>query len=271
MLSKSNSSLPIGVFDSGVGGLTVIKSLLKVLPHEDFIYLGDTARTPYGSRSAETIKRYTQEDINFLLRQRVKLIICACNTASAIGLNDLPKEITTPVMGVINPMIAIVKENATSNATIGILGTRATINSRAYQSKLKTALPKARIFDIACPLLVPLIEENWIANSATRDVLKTYLTPLIKSSPEILILGCTHYPLLKKEIAKLLPKTLILDSGNALAKSVKALLTTNQLINSQKQPGKIKFFVTDSSTQFNSVAKIFLPNISNIKAKQIIL
>ena len=129
MLSKNNSSLPIGVFDSGVGGLTVIKSLLKTFPHENFIYLGDTARTPYGSRSAETIKRYTEEDINFLLKQKVKLIICACNTASAIGLSGLSQRVNTPIMGVIDPMITTVKEKAISNATIGILGTRATINS----------------------------------------------------------------------------------------------------------------------------------------------
>jgi glutamate racemase len=270
MSSNKLSSLPIGVFDSGVGGLTVVRALLKTLPQENFIYLGDTARTPYGSRSAETIKRYTKEDINFLLKQKVKLIVCGCNTASAIGLNGISDKVAVPVVGVINPMITTVKENVVSNSNIvGILGTRATINSRAYQKKLKVALPKNKIVDIACPLLVPLIEEGWVSNSIIKDVLKIYLKPLTKHSPQVLILGCTHYPVIRKEIAKILPKTKILDSGDALANAVKKLLTTKQLVNNQKQKGQVKFFVTDSPAQFNSVAKIFLSNFSNIKAKQI--
>lgn len=269
MLPQTISSLPIGIFDSGVGGLTVVKSLLKALPHENFIYLGDTARTPYGSRSAETIKRYTQEDINFLLKQKTKLIICACNTASAIGLNNLPKRMTVPVIGVINPMIDTVKENATPNAIIGILGTRAMISSHAYQNKLKTVLPKSKIVNLACPLLVPLIEEGWTNNSIMQDVLKTYLRPIIKNKPQILILGCTHYPVIKKAISRLLPKTKILDSGDTLALAIKEMLVIKQLTNRRKSKGQIKFFVTDSPSQFNAVAKIFLPNLSYIQAKQI--
>ena len=269
MLPKNTSSLPIGVFDSGVGGLTVIKSLLKEFPRENFIYLGDTARTPYGSRSAETIKSYTKEDINFLVQKKVKLIVCGCNTASAIGLNGLLKNTNIPIIGVINPMIDMVGKHTASNATVGILGTRATINSGAYQKKIKTILPKSKIVDIACPLLVPLIEEGWTNNTITRDILKTYLKPILKNNPQILILGCTHYPIIKKAISKLLPKTKILDSGDALATTVSRLLSSKQLINSQKTTGKIKFFVTDSPTQFNIIAKIFLSNMKNIKAKQI--
>jgi len=259
--------LPIGIFDSGVGGLTVIKSLIKELPHENFIYLGDTARAPYGSRSANTIEKYTEEDINFLLKQSIKLIVCACNTASAVALPKIVSKIPVPVIGVIDPMIKVIKANR--NLTIGILGTRATINSKAYQNKLKKALPSSKIFNIACPLLVPLIEEGWLNSSVTRAVIRQYLTPLLKQQLNILILGCTHYPLIRKQISKFLPETLILDSGTAVSKAVEQLLAAKDLLNPQKQKGKIKFFVTDSPAQFNQVSKVFLSDLSSARAKQV--
>src|SRR5688572_19814931 len=193
--------LPIGVFDSGIGGLTVVRQLHKALPSEDIVYLGDTARVPYGTKSPSTVVRFACEDTQFLLQQNVKAVIVACNTCSAWALPMLEKKFSVPMFGVILTGVRAALQR-TRNQRIGIVGTSATIRSKAYANGILARCDTAKIFARACPLLVPLVEEGWTRHRITQTVLQEYLAPLLRNRIDTLILGCTHYPLLKSAIRK---------------------------------------------------------------------
>jgi glutamate racemase len=254
-----NSERPIGVFDSGIGGLTVARAIHRVLPHEDLVYLGDTARVPYGTKAPSTVVRFSCEDTNFLLRQEVKAVVVACNTASAWALPTLQREFNVPVFGVIVPgaQAALAK---TKNKRIGVIGTNATIRSGAYARAILEREESAEVFAQACPLLVPLVEEGWVANEITRLTLEKYLEPFAKQRVDTLVLGCTHYPLLKRAISKVLGKQVALvDSAETCAKYVEAELSKQDLLVKQRRrPGKIQPYVTDETAPFESLSKRFI-------------
>lgn len=254
-----NPSLPIGIFDSGVGGLTVARQLHKVLPNEDLVYLGDTARVPYGSKSPSTVVRFACEDTLFLLQQHVKAVVVACNTCSAWALPILEKKFQVPVFGVIVPGVVAALEQS-RHKRIGIIGTNATIRSKAYTSGILARCETAKVFAKACPLLVPLVEEGWTNHPVTQAILKDYLTPLLRQKVDTLILGCTHYPLLKKAIRKVVgPHVALVDSAESCARYVRDRLENKRLLNpSAKRTGIIQPFVTDEADRFGEVAKRFL-------------
>jgi glutamate racemase len=254
-----NPELPIGVFDSGVGGLTVVRELHRVLPREDIIYLGDTARVPYGTKSPSTVMRFACEDTQFLLQQNVKAVVVACNTCSAWALPMLEKKFRVPIFGVIVPGAhAALKQ--TRNGRIGIIGTSATIRSKAYSSSIVARSESAKVFSQACPLLVPLVEEGWTNHSVVQTVLKEYLAPMLRHKIDTLILGCTHYPLLKSAIRKITgPKVKLVDSAETCARYVHDRLGKVQLLASiRKRNGTIQPFVTDETDRFGEVARRFL-------------
>lgn len=252
------SDLPIGIFDSGLGGLTVVKEIIKVLPHENIIYLGDTARVPYGTRSRETVKRFSLEDANFLLKKNVKCVIIACNTSSAFAGDYLKKKLSIPVFDVITPALndALIRS---SKAKTGIIGTRGTVESGAYKVK----------YQKACPLFVPFIEEGEVDSPALKLIVKEYLTP-IKGKIDTLILGCTHYPIIEKIIAKEIgSKVFLINPGKSVAKKMKEYFSKNNLINGQNNNGKINYYVTDMTERFTKVAETFLGSKIGSKLKEI--
>ncbi len=257
---------PVGVFDSGIGGLTVLKELIKELPEEGIIYLGDTARVPYGIRSPETVMRYSFENTSFLVSKGIKMLIVACNTASAVSLDGLRERFNIPVIGVISPGArAAVK--ATRNKKIGVIGTEATINSSTYTKHIKTIDPAIDVFGLPCPLFVPLVEEGLTDDEIARLVAERYLSGLSKNGIDTLVLGCTHYPLLKGVIAETVGKEIILiDSAIETAKEAKRLIQTLG-INSNSQPSpERRFYVTDSPERFKRVGERFLGSeIKNIE------
>lgn len=254
-----NKKLPIGIFDSGIGGLTVVRAIRKLLPNEDIVYLGDTARVPYGTKSPETVKRFALEDAAFLARQNVKAIVVACNTVSSWALPDLEREYDIPIMGVIEPGVRTALEKS-KNYRIGVIGTNATIKSRTYTTAIKSLKKNTAVFSKPCPLLVPLVEEGWINHPVTREVLKIYLQPLIKRNIDTLILGCTHYPLLKNLIKKVVGDGItIVDSAEACAIYVRNELDEKNLLNPVlKRQGKLIAYVTDSPDHFTHLADRFL-------------
>jgi glutamate racemase len=262
---------PIGIFDSGVGGLTVAKKIFRLLPKEDIIYFGDTARYPYGPRSEEIVKKFSIQNINFLLSQKVKFIVVACNTASALALDDLvpwihrKKHHKIPIIGVIKPgAFAAVK--ATRNGKIGVIGTLGTISSGAYQKAIHSIDHKKKVYSVACPLFVALAEEGYINKKATYLIAQEYLAPLIKRRVDTLVLGCTHYPLLKKVISKIMGKEVgLIDSAEKTAKEVKEVLTQKGLLKranlKTRKWGRTpfrKFFVSDIPDRFVEVGERFL-------------
>ncbi len=248
---------PIGIFDSGLGGLTVLSEVARLLPTEETIYLGDTARVPYGIKSKETVVRYALEDAAFLQSHKVKLIVAACNTASANALDILQKVLNVPVIGVIEPGArAAVK--ATKTGRIGIIGTSATIDSNAYTSAIVDLAPEAKTFALACPLFVPLVEEGWNDNEIALSIAKKYLVELQEADIDTLVLGCTHYPLLKGIIAKVMgPGVTLIDSAAATATVVSALLEKEGIKNSSGSNASHAFFVTDSPDNFVKVGTRF--------------
>ncbi|MGZ3768881.1 MAG: glutamate racemase [Bdellovibrio sp.] len=252
-MSTISDSRPIGVFDSGIGGLTVLKELAVRFPHENFLYLGDTARLPYGSKSPQTIRKYSEQNIHFLEKQNVKAIVIACNTASS-QLTE--KEFDgLPIYNVIEPGSETALEISTTGK-IGILGTRATVNSKAYTKKIFELNPKAQVYDQACPLFVPLAEEGWDADPLTNLIVYRYIKPLLEQGIDTLILGCTHYPILKKSIAKAAGATIeLVDSGAAIARWLEkdfqqGRLQSNIIGGSQH----IDIMTTDYSSHFTEVA-----------------
>jgi len=241
---------PIGIFDSGLGGLTVVKAVNRLLPDEDIIYLGDTARFPYGNKSKSTIEKYSLEISEFLIHKGVKMIIIACNTASSLGIEAVRKEYDLPVLGVIGPG-ARTAIKATKNRKIGVIGTRATINSGSYIKALKLVDPHIEIFSIPTPLLVPLAEEGWNDSDITKKVAEIYLASLREKEIDTLILGCTHYPLIKKMISGILSDNVkLVDSAEALALEAKQTLIEKQMAQADRKPGEIKYYTTDTPESF---------------------
>ncbi|HDQ25442.1 MAG TPA: glutamate racemase [bacterium] len=259
----------IGVFDSGLGGLTVVKELMRALPFENITYLGDTARTPYGTKTKETIIRFSLENTGFLRHKGVKMAVVACNTSSAIALKKIKSSFKMPVIGVIDAGAkAAVK--AAKGRTIGVIGTKATISSGAYESAIKKISPKTRIFVRAAPLLVPLVEEGWLKEKETEAVLRKYLRFFRERKIGVLVLGCTHYPLLKPLIKKIMPGVGIIDSAGETAREVVSFIGRKNFQRRSKIKGRARFFVTDTPEAFNKVGKMFLKK-SMVAAKKIAL
>ena len=247
----------IGVFDSGLGGLTAVKKLKKILPNENIVYFGDTLRVPYGNRSPETIRKYAIDDVDFLLSQDVKMIIAACGTVSSV-VNNLNKNINVPFAEVVTPT-ANAAFTVTKNKKIGVIGTSATINTGSYKNALKNLDPQIEVFEKDCPLFVPLVENGFIDDQVTTLVAEKYLLPLKNNGIDTLILGCTHYPIIRSTIEKVIGKDVeIIDSGMETAKFAAKKLQNLDLLNTSDQKGKCSFFVSDSVESFSKTAKIFL-------------
>lgn len=258
MKKNYSSSNPIGVFDSGIGGLTVAKSLFEFLPNENIIYFGDTARLPYGTKSKETVIKYSIEITKFLLHKNVKMIVVACNTASSVALPFLRKLTNVPVIGVIKPGCKAAISN-TGNYRIGVIGTLGTIQSYSYKTQIHKYDRNIEVFSKACSLFVQLAEDGWTENKITNMIAKEYLHGLKELNIDTLILGCTHYPLLKKTISKVLGKKIrLIDSGEETAKEVKRLLEQFHLFNKQKKLGRHRFYVTDFQKKFKEISERFL-------------
>ncbi len=252
----TESGQAIGIFDSGVGGLTVAAAISALLPNEDIIYLGDTARLPYGSKSKETIIRYAEHAASFLLKKQIKALVIACNTATAAALDFLREMALVPVIGVIEP--GALAAAATGKKVIGVIGTNATIKSRAYETAIRRLVPDAQIISAACPLLVPLAEENFAAHPATRLILETYLAPFISAKVETLVLGCTHYPLLRTAVQEVVGQNVILvDSAATAASYLHDILQEKELLSAKESAGKLTFFATDTNERFSQIAKNF--------------
>jgi glutamate racemase len=250
-----NENNPIGIFDSGLGGLTVLKEIHQLLPNEKLIYLGDTARVPYGTKSQDTICRYSVQNSLYLLKHQVKAIVIACNTASSYSLDWLSSLFQIPVIGVIIPG-AKAAINQTKNKKIGIFGTKGTIHSKSYDQALKKLDEKVAISSVACPLLVPLVEEGWIESKITEDIINHYWKELAKEGVDTLILGCTHYPMLKTTISKVVgDKVWLVDSAIETAKAVKEVLKKNSLLNLSSREGAIEIKVTDDPDSFGKLSQ----------------
>lgn len=250
---------PIGIFDSGVGGLTVLQALLHRFPDESFIYLGDTARVPYGSKSARTVERYTIQVADFLLRRGVKALVVACNTASALGLSALRAHTAVPALGVIIPGCRMALSARQPGEVVGVIGTRSTIASGAYPHTLSLLDPTVSIQSLACPLFVPLAEEGWINHPATRLIVEESLAPFRETPPAALILGCTHYPMLTSAIQDTLGKEVFLvDSAAAVAEEL-SLRFGDVIPTAPAGHGRqVSFMVTDVADRFREVAARFL-------------
>jgi len=256
---NSNPELPIGIFDSGIGGLTVVRQIHRVLPHEDLVYLGDTARVPYGSKSPGTVVRFACEDTQFLVQHNVKAVVVACNTVSAWALPTLERKFPVPIFGVIIPGAQAALKK-TRNRRIGVIGTTTTVRSQAYSRAILSRDDSARVFTRACPLLVPLVEEGWINNKITQAILRAYLSPVLRRRIDTLVLGCTHYPLLKNVIRGVVGNQVALvDSAESCAQFLSERLDgTKLLAGKRRRAGVIQPFVTDEVERFDDVARLFL-------------
>lgn len=256
---NSSGEKAIGVFDSGLGGLTVLNELTKLLPNENIVYFGDSGRTPYGTKSKDTVIRYTLQDINFLLSQNVKMIVIACNTASACSLDIVSAKYDVPVVEVVGPG-ARAAAAVTSNNKVAVIGTSATIGSHVYEKALKAARADITYFGKACPMFVPLVEEGWWDKKVTEDIISIYLSDLKCYCPDTLILGCTHYPLLQGAIAKVLgPEITLVNSAASVAKEVRdELEKCNLLCNDTDRVGKISYYTSDSVEKFAALGSMFL-------------
>lgn len=248
---------PIGIFDSGLGGLTILKSLLGALPHEHFIYFGDSANVPYGAKSKQTVTKLSLAIAHFLEQQGVKLIIVACNTASAQALSSLRKYCKVPVLGVIEPG-ARKAALFTKNRRVALLGTEGTVRSKAYEKALQKIDKHIRVISQPCPLFVPLVEENWTHKEAARLIAQEYVSPLQKEEVDTVILGCTHYPILKPLLTKIMgPDVALVDPSDTLAEEVHTLLTrTGQA--QEKGRGSVQFYASDDTARFKRLAKQIL-------------
>jgi len=251
---------PIGVFDSGLGGLTVVKKLAEMLPNENIIYLGDTGRVPYGPRSRETIIKYAQQDAAFLAEFDIKAMVIACNTVCSVAFTTLENDYDIPIYEVVGAP-ANTAADKTENEKIGVIGTAATIRSGAYDKALKNLNPELEVYSQPCPLFVPLVEEGWIGavDEAALCVAERYLEPLRESMIDTLILGCTHYPLLRDVISKIMgPGVSLIDSGAETAKQVAKDLNDRDMLSGNEAEGSIRYFVTDSIEGFSNVASRYL-------------
>ena len=248
----------IGIFDSGIGGLTVLKELVKAMPQEDTLYLGDTARVPYGTKSPETVIRYAVEIASFLVKRDIKLLVVACNTASAVSLETLQERFPIPIVGVIEPG-ARRAAAVTRNGRVGVIGTEATIKSSAYTRAIKRVNPAIEVITRACPLFVPLAEEGWISNEVARLTAQSYLAGLKESGVDTLVLGCTHYPLIKEIIAEVMGEGIrLVDSAEETALTVAEILQGGGLLRPVAEKGNHHYFVTDVPAGFIRIGNGFL-------------
>ena len=250
---------PIGVFDSGLGGLTVVRELLARLPNERLVYFGDTGRVPYGSRSPEIIKRYAAQDCELLLEQDVKYIIAACGTVSSVA-GEVLSALPVPAVGVVEPTAAAAL-SATKNGRIGVIGTSVTVRSGSFEQAIKRARPDVQVFAQACPVLVTLVESGWVDenNAATEAVARRYLEPFVEQKIDTLILGCTHFPLLSPTISRILGEGVtLINSGAVTAADCAALLAQREMLAETDQAGGCRFFVSDQPHNFTRVAEMFL-------------
>jgi glutamate racemase len=252
---------PIGVFDSGIGGLTVVKALMEDLPSESIVYVGDTARVPYGTKSKTTIVRFSLENVELLLRFGVKCIVIACNSSSSWALPTLRRYFKVPIVGVIQPG-ALAAVRRTKNKRIGVIGTTATVQSHAYEAAIHRLDPAMKVFSQSCPLFVPLVEEGWLNGTVCRQVAETYLEPLIRQRIDTLILGCTHYPLLAPTIRKVLRTGVTLvDSAHQAAQEVRGVLMGADTLCEHHARPSYRFFVTDEPAQFRRIGQRFLGQV----------
>lgn len=248
----------IGMFDSGIGGLTVMKQLTKLMPHEHVVYFGDTARVPYGNKSRDTIIRYSIENTIFLMQQDIKALVIACNTASSYAVDKLQKIFNIPIVGTIEPCADSAVE-VTKNKKIAVLGTKATINSGRFQEEILKRLPDAVVIGVACPLFVPLVEEQFISHTATKQIVKEYLSAIKHEGVDTVILGCTHYPLLQEIIQDELGQgVMIVDAARACSEVVSQILKKRELDANAEQKASYRYFVTDDPDKFRSTGERFL-------------
>lgn len=255
--NKDMNTRAIGIFDSGLGGMTILKTLSAALPKEKLIYFGDTVNVPYGSKSKEAVTRFSLAIARFLEQQKVKLIIVACNTASALALSELQKKISVPVIGVIEPGALCAAQN-TRSGKVAVIATEATVQSKAYPRALKHIDGRIRTFQRACPVFVPLIEEGWIHKRAGELIISDYLDGVAKSGADTVILGCTHYPVIKNLIARRLGKNVkLVDSAEVLTQEVKTRLTQTGQLNSSGR-GSLKIYASDAPARFKRLAKNIL-------------
>lgn len=255
---------PIGVFDSGVGGLTVASALMAALPEESILYLGDTARLPYGTKSPQTVQRYTRRNLDFLAGRRVKAVVVACNTASALALDEV--DLDLPTWGVIEPgaRVAVDRHSRlghSSERPIGVLATESTVRSDAYARAIRRLDSDAKVRSIACPLFVPLVEEGWTDDDITRQVAERYLRPLLDEGADTLVLGCTHYPALRRVLQDLVgPDVALVDSAESVADVVRRELEDADLLTDGTEPPSHHLCVTDVEARFERIAAQLLPN-----------
>ncbi len=249
---------PIGIFDSGIGGLTVVKQLLRFLPNENLVYFGDTARVPYGTKSEKLIQQYALEDAAFLNQFDIKLLVVACNSASATAVDLLKSTLSIPVTGVIDPGVNAALRKSRLNR-IGVIGTTATMMSNAYHDSIFTLNDNIEVFGQPCPLLVPLVEEGWIDEEITRLTIRKYLDPMLSQNIDTLILGCTHFPVIKDTIQKEIGFDItLIDSGEETAKFVRKMLKDLNITRNKETKGQVEFYVSDIPGKFDEVGTRFL-------------
>ncbi len=259
---------PIGIFDSGIGGLTVAKEIIKQLPNESIIYIGDTARVPYGPRSKEIVTKFALEMVDFLLKRKVKCLVVACNTISATCLYEIEKLSKIPVIGVVKPAVKKAVK-VTRNKKIGVIGTQGTIKSKAYENEIKNLDPRIQVFSVGCPLFVPLAEEGLHKHEATKLVAEDYLEGLVENNIDTLILGCTHYPLLYETIAETIGKKVnLVDSAQPTTEELKKMLEEKAFL-SDGNNLQYEFFVTDAPDRVLEVAGRFFGSKLNGHLKKI--
>jgi glutamate racemase len=257
-LNHTDKQKPIGVFDSGIGGLTVVKRLATTLPNESIIYFGDTARVPYGSKSNSTVIEYSIQNTKFLLQKNIKALVVACNTASSIAIPDLKKMFDIPIIGMIEPGSRMALKKSQSK-NIGVIGTRATVGNLAYSKEIKRLNGSAKVVEKPCPLFVPLAEEGWIKHQATFEIAEEYLKELREIGIDTLVLGCTHYPILTEVIQKVVGKNVsLIDSGVASSEVIKTELEKLGLLSDAKSMGTQEYYVSDIPAKFKEVAELFL-------------
>lgn len=262
IIEETHSSAPIGVFDSGVGGLTVAREIMRNLPDERIVYFGDTARVPYGSKSQETVIRYSRQIVRFLQTQHVKAIVIACNTASALALDAIEGELDIPILGVLRPGAKVAAET-TKNKRVGVIATESTIRSGMYGRYIKAHDPDITVYGKACPLFVPLVEEGWLKDPVTEEVARRYLKELLEKDIDSLILGCTHYPLIRSLMRKIVgDKVQLVNPAYETALELGRLLTREGLANDGETDcagEKYQFFVSDAAEKFAEFANSILP------------
>jgi glutamate racemase len=253
-----SSSAPIGVFDSGIGGLTVVREMIVQLPNESIIYFGDTARVPYGPKSPDTVLRYSREITSYLLGEGVKALVVACNTATAHALPALREEFAIPIIGVIEPGARAAVASTKTNR-IGVIGTAGTIKSRAYEKEIKKLLPNANVTAQACALFAPLVEEGWLDSEVTRAVARNYLAPIVSAEVDTLVLGCTHYPLMKTVIGNVVGREVrLIDSAYETARETGQVLRTKGLEMATPDSARYRFIASDAPDTFLALGQTFL-------------